>query len=279
MIQPEGFPPIPSDYEYDTEIHESLDQEHAIFMNLFKRRDGRKKRALLIVHGLGEHGGRYQHFAHYLQGLYDVILAVDLRGCGRSEGIRGHVGRFDEYVDDVMLAFDVLQKKIDPSTRIDLFGHSMGGLIVLRTLLFRPDLPIQNLIVSGPAIGSKVPVPFLKEVAGRVLAKVWGSFQMETGIDATLISHDPAVVQAYIKDRLVHSKATPSFYFSMKDAMKELIEKSIQPKDDTRILLLLAAEDEIVDIEPAKLFFENLKHEDKKIGFVLRGILSDAFFT
>jgi lysophospholipase len=265
MIVPRGFPTIPPEFEYETEVHESLDGEHAIFFNVFRKREGTIKRALLIIHGQGEHGGRYQHFPHYLADDYDLIIAPDLRGHGRSEGIRGHVDRFDEYVDDAFLAWNILQKKVPINCKMDWFGHSMGGLISLRAFLYRKDLHADHLIISSPLIGLKVAVPLVKVIAAKVLSKVWGSLQMNTGLDASKVCRDENVVDAYTKDRLNHSKATPNFFFSLKEAMENLISSDLRINEKTRVLFQLAGEDEIVDADAAEKFFENLKHEDKKL--------------
>ena len=265
MIIPSGFPDIPANFEYETEVHESLDGEHAIFFNIFVKKGVVPRRAMMIIHGQGEHGGRYQHFPHYLADDYDLIVAPDLRGHGRSEGVRGHVENFDEYVDDALLAWNWLQKKVPIDCKMDWFGHSMGGLISLRAFLYRQDLNADHLIISSPLIGLKVPVPAIKVVAAKVLSKFWGSLQMPTGLDAKKVSRDPNVVEAYVGDRLNHSVATPLFFFSMKAAMEDLISSDLRINEKTPILFQIAGEDEIVDAEATKTFFEAFKHEDKKL--------------
>ena len=276
MIIPHGFPQFPLSFEYETEVHESLDGEHSIFFNIFRKRGVVPKRALLIIHGQGEHGGRYQHFAHYLGDDYDLIVAPDLPGHGRSEGIRGHVERFDEYVDDALLAWTWLQKQVPVSCKLDWFGHSMGGLVSLRTFLYRNDLNADHLIISSPLIGLKVEVPVAKVLAAKLISKVWGSLQMDTGLDATKVSRDENVVEAYLKDRLNHSIATPKFFFSMKSAMEGLIASDLRIHEKTRVLFQLAGEDEIVDTSSAKDFFERFKHEDKKM-IVYPGLYHEIF--
>jgi alpha-beta hydrolase superfamily lysophospholipase len=265
MIIPQGFPSIPTDFEYETEVHESLDGEHTIFFNVFRKKGVTPKRALMIIHGQGEHGGRYQHVPHYLGEDYDLIVAPDLRGHGRSEGIRGHVDRFDEYVDDALLAWNWLQKQVPVNCKMDWLGHSMGGLVSLRAFLYRQDLNADHLIISSPLIGLKVPVPMVKVVAAKVVSKFFGALQMQTGLDATKVSRDPNVVDAYLKDRLNHSIATPKFFFSMKEAMEGLVSSDLRIHEKTRVLFQLAGEDEIVDTGAAKDFFERLHHEDKKV--------------
>ena len=281
MIQPVGFPKLPADFDYETEVHESLDRENAIFFNIFKKRGVTPKRGLLVIHGQGEHGARYQHFSHYLHDQYDLIIAPDLRGHGRSEGLRGHVGSFDEYVDDAMLAWDLLGKKMQEANggnafERDWFGHSMGGLVTLRSFLYRPEIDANRIICSAPALGLKVQVPVIKATAARILNHVWGSLQMATNLDAKTISHDPNVVDAYARDQLNQGKATPKFFISFLKAMDEVMHADFHFRSNARLLIQAAGEDLVVDTEFTKKFFEGLRLQDKKL-IVYPGLFHEIY--
>jgi alpha-beta hydrolase superfamily lysophospholipase len=264
MRIPEGYPKLPADFDYETEVLPSADGEHDLFLNVFRKRGVRPVRALLMVHGQGEHGARYQHFPHYLGDHYQLMIAVDLRGHGRSEGIRGHVEHFDEYCDDVLLAWDALAKKAGPGVQLDWFAHSMGGTITLRMLQLRPEPGISNLILSAPGVDLTVKVPLVKDLAAKVLAGIWGSLQMDTGLDPSDLSHDPAVVTAIKKDNLHHTKATSKFYLGFMEAMRDLRESDLRVPASTRVLLQLAGEDRIVSTPAAEVMFDHLKHGRKE---------------
>ncbi|MGW8370425.1 MAG: alpha/beta fold hydrolase, partial [Gammaproteobacteria bacterium] len=116
----------------------------------------------MIFHGLGEHGGRYAHVPHYVQGCVSRVVCHDHRGHGRSEGRRGHVNRFDDFADDAAQAVMRLDERLRHEcgrSEIHVLGHSMGGLITLRMLLAHPGLAIASATVSSPALGVGIPVP------------------------------------------------------------------------------------------------------------------------
>jgi lysophospholipase len=276
MIIPEGFPGVPSSFEYQTEVAQSTDGEHSIFFHWFRKRGVAPKRSLLVIHGQGEHGGRYQHFPHFLKEEYDLILAPDLRGHGRSEGVRGHVDSFDEYVDDALLAWNALRAKTDPGGKSDWFGHSMGGAVSLLAVQESQDLGIRNLILSSPCVGLTVEVPVVKEVAARVLSRIWGSLQMGTGLNSGLMSHDPAVVAAIKRDSLHHTKATPRFYIDFTRAMERIRETEIRIPSTTRVLFQLAGDDRVVSTPASEKVFEKLVHSDKK-KIVYAGLYHEIF--
>ncbi|MCM2323047.1 MAG: lysophospholipase [Oligoflexia bacterium] len=224
----------------------------------------RPPRVLVVSHGLGEHGGRYLHLPHFLAGAVDAVFCVDHRGHGRSEGLRGHVDRFDSYCDDLGLAIRrVAERYGSGGAEIHVLGHSLGGLIALRTLLNEPELPVRSLILSAPLLGIRVEVPFVKKMAAVTLSKLWGSLQLLNELEPGDLTHDPAVSEAYVADRLVHKKITPRLFSEMVATIDKTRKKDsglAQP-----LLLLIPAEDRITDAAAATAFFHGLKHEDKQL--------------
>jgi len=156
---------------------------------------------IVIIHGLGEHSGRYRHVG---QGLADRgfrALAIDLRGFGQSDGKRAFVEDFDEYLTDTGVAVEVA---LDGGLPVVLLGHSLGGLVALRYAQERegPDL----LVLSAPALDAAIPV--VKRAAAHMLRRILPGFSLPNAITADQLSRDPAVGEAYFADPLVHIKTT-----------------------------------------------------------------------
>lgn len=258
-LQPAGFPGLPEGWESRSEAFESSTPGLKLFAAIH-RRNGGGNRVLIVSHGLGEHGGRYLHFAHYLRDAVDEVYCLDHRGHGRSEGTRGHVERFDELSEDLAHAIKRVHDRVQAEGRepvLHLFGHSLGGLIALKAALDHPRLPLRTLTLSSPLLGVKMAVPLPKRLVGNLLSRVWGSVQIPSGIDASGLSHDPAVVEAYLADRLVHDKVTPRLFTEMTAAYQatRARDKGLR----VPLQMMLPEEDPVTDTDLAKRWFEALK--------------------
>ncbi len=169
--------------------------------------EGRPVGALVIAHGLAEHGGRYAALAADLNAAGWAVHAIDLPGHGHSPGRRADLGRLSRAVEDlagvVKLAGDHA-----PGLPVVLLGHSMGGLIALQCAL-RFGTGLTGLVLSAPALDPGEPVPRWRILLGRLLAKLAPGVGMLT-VPAEAISRDPAVVDAYERDPLVYRGSIPA---------------------------------------------------------------------
>ena len=164
------------------------------------------KAVLLIAHGMGEHGGRYQNYVDYFAPRGCALYAADMRGCGRSGGKRGHVDRFDDFVDDFRRLHETAHAA-QPDAPIVLLGHSYGSLIVLTYGLRYPN-DVSGVISSGTALRDALPYPnWLRAVIRRV-GRVLPNVSVPSGLKPEFISRDATVVTTYTADPLVHSVAT-----------------------------------------------------------------------
>jgi alpha-beta hydrolase superfamily lysophospholipase len=156
--------------------------------------------AVLIVHGYGEHSGRYGHVADAMRDAGMQVFAYDQRGYGRSEGPRAYVDTFDDYLDDLGLAIDHVRRRIGEQP-LYLFGHSMGGAVVLLYVLDRQVRGVHGLLLSSPAVEVDPNIaPLLRKVARWVgmLAPRLPTVPSPEG----RISRDPDVVAEAEEDPL-----------------------------------------------------------------------------
>ncbi len=170
---------------------------------------GSADRDVLIVHGLAEHAGRYEHVAAALVAAGWRVTLLELRGHGRSEGRRGHVMSWQDYADDVRAAATFVGRPFV------LLAHSMGGLVSLSTLLEPMSPAVRALALSNPLLGVKVQAPAIKIKAAKLLSRLLPWLPLSNELDTNAISRDPAVVRAYEADPLVYGKITPRWYTEM----------------------------------------------------------------
>lgn len=258
--------PDKSGWIFETSTFKTTDQSLNLFSWSARSEPLSSPRTLIIIHGMGEHSGRYQHVPKFVCDSVDSVFAYDQRGHGRSEGLRGHIENFDLFASD---AADVVRRIHGELTskfgksEIHVLGHSLGGLIALRMALLHTDLPVKSTIISAPFLGLKAHVPWIKKTVAGLLTHVWGSLQLPTAIDAAVISHDNAIVEQYKNDRLVHDKMTPKFFAELNEAQKKTLEAQggiLWP-----MLMLVPLADQLVDPEVTLSFYRALKHDRKTL--------------
>lgn len=159
---------------------------------------------LAIVHGFGEHGGRYAPFAEFFAPRGYAVHALDLRGHGRSPGKRGHIDAWRQFREDVA-AFLAHVRGEEPEGRLFLYGHSLGGAIVLEFGLHGPE-GLAGVIVSAPALDpSGVRDPGL-EALGRVLSRLWPSFSVRVRLERAHLSRRRETSETPAHDSLMHGR-------------------------------------------------------------------------
>ncbi len=168
--------------------------------------DQSQKGTVCLVHGLGEHSGRYAHWADLLNQAGYNFLAYDLRGHGKSGGQRGHASSFDDYVKDT----DILLKEAEdrfPGMPRFLYGHSLGALITTYYVLRRKP-QLNGVIVTALSNKTSLQGQKAKVMLSKVLGSIVPKMTIDTGLVPETISKDPELVKRYVNDPLVHHKAT-----------------------------------------------------------------------
>lgn len=224
---------------------------------------------LVIVHGAGEHSGRYTKTAERLVREGAIVYAFDLPGHGRSPGPRGHIGRFTHYLEAVR---QVMRLIVEPQCRQQpiLIGHSLGGLIATWYSIEYPAT-IRSLILSSPLWGLNVHVPLWKQAIGRVLSPLWPSLTLARPyIGGEVLSHDPQVAADYMSDPLVHFRASVRFYTELLHRVRALPKMLGQLR--VPLLVLQAGDDRVASPEVVKRLFPVVGSLQKRL------IVYDRFY-
>lgn len=170
---------------------------------------------VLLLHGIAEHSGRYEHIGATLAAEGFSVRAYDHHGHGRSGGKRGHVDSFDVFLEDVE---DNLAEMRADGLPLVLMGHSMGGLIAVTYAVSGRPLP-DVMLLSGPALGAVV--PRWQRIAAPILGRLTPTFFIGSEFDGALLSTDPDVGTAYDNDPLRVPGATAALGYSLFSTMKE----------------------------------------------------------
>lgn len=177
-----------------------------------------------LVHGLGEHSSRYAHVAEAFAKDGIILFTADLRGHGRSGGARGHISSIEDFMQDIDLLIEQARSRY-PSLPLFLYGHSLGGILVLHYGLKRkPNL--KGIIATGPGLHTALEKQPAKVFMARVLGALLPTTAIPSGLDANAISRDSAVVTAYKNDPLVHDRVTLGFGKQMFGVIHWILENA-----------------------------------------------------
>lgn len=154
----------------------------------------------ILVHGYGEHSGRYSHVAEMLVAAGYGVYTLDHRGHGKSEGLRAYYDSIDEPVRDLEQYFQDIQQQ-QPNQKIFMIGHSMGSLIALKFTL-RNQAKLAGLVLSGTAVNSTDTVPGFQRSLLNVLRSFAPKFPLVPSLSADALSTDPQTVRDYDADPL-----------------------------------------------------------------------------
>jgi alpha-beta hydrolase superfamily lysophospholipase len=212
------------------------------------------RRVIVLVHGFAEHSGRYDATASWFTTHRTAVHAYDHRGHGHSDGDRGHVETFDQFLDD-LTCFVGLIRDEHPGLPIVVIGHSMGGLILLTWLLER-NPAIEAAITSGPAlaVGGRRP-PWQLRVAS-LLRRVAPRLNVPSNLPLDGLSTDPEVIRRYEADPLVFKKLSVSLAAELFDASERSGGKGARIA--VPLLMLHGADDPICDPDGSRSFHEDV---------------------
>jgi acylglycerol lipase len=198
---------------------------------------------LAVVHGHGEHSGRYERFANGMARHGMATYAVDMRGHGESEGQRGHVDSWEQWVDDA--AAFVAQVEGDAAGEVIPLGHSFGGVVVLSAVRAGKLPNAKSFVLSSPALRLKTPLPAWQVRLAGAAAKYAPRMAVSNEVDPATISRIPEMVEAYRTDPLVHSRISLRTLDEWMRAAKEDLEHANEI--DIPFLILAGTADRLID--------------------------------
>jgi acylglycerol lipase len=206
-----------------------------------------------VVHGHGEHSGRYERFARGMASRQMATYAVDLRGHGESAGQRGHVDSWSQWVDDA--AAFVKRVEDETSGEVVPLGHSFGGVVMLSTARAGRLGNARRFIVSNPALRLTREVPAWLSSVSKALATVAPRLTLSNNVDAASVSRIPEVVDAYRTDPLVHNKITTRLYAEWRRAAKDNLDHAADIK--LPFLILAGTADPLIGPESSRELHKN----------------------
>lgn len=218
-----------------------------------------KARAVVgLIHGLGEHCRRYDHWGRLFQNEGIAMVAYDRQGYGRSEGRKGHSNNWDYYLDTIgRLAIECETRY--PDRPVYLYGHSLGGGLLLQYLLKRhPN--INGAIISAPYIRLAFPAPAAKVMMGKMMRKVWPSLTLPTGLNLNHLSRSPEIGPAYAADPYTHSYLSAKTGIDMLETADWL--DNYNNKIDLPLLIMHGTDDQITSPQGSRDFFDRISGDD-----------------
>lgn len=204
---------------------------------------------VVLVHGLGEHAGRYDHVARRLNSWGFAVRGYDQYGHGESDGVRGGLPSTPRLLDDLADVIESTRLRMDKGAPLVVLGHSMGGLVAACLVALR-ELPIQGLVLSSPALDPGLSK--FQKMLVATLPRVAPNVAVGNGLDPDFISHDPAVVAAYKSDPRVHDRISGRLASFVAGSGPLVLERA--PHWTVPTLLMWAGQDKLVNPRGARAF-------------------------
>jgi alpha-beta hydrolase superfamily lysophospholipase len=214
------------------------------------------KGTILVVPGLGEHTGRYIHVGDFFQKAGFNVIGVDVRGHGRSGGTPVHVGRYDQFLEDVRAGIHSVN--VFP---LFILGHSFGGQLTL-ALAARDEPNIAGYVVSAPWLAlTKQPAAWLVGIAS-FLNTVYPQCRFPNGIGRSQNSSDEAHLDSLVDLDLNHAFITARAFFEITAEARRLLSN---PRSNAPVLIAQGRPDPVTSVEASIEFYHRLVAPAKEL--------------
>ena len=223
----------------------------------------RPKAVINLVHGYSEYSERYDYWAMKFAEKGFVVHAIDYRGHGKSDGRRGHVNKFDDFLNDI----DVLvkeSKKLYPDLPQFIYGQSLGGNSVTNYILKR-DNDFKGAILSSPWYKLSFDPTAIMLFFARIMKRVYPKFTQNTNLDVKALTHDKKLVDAYIADPLIHGKMSARMFSEIYTAGRWVLDKA--DKINFPVLIQHGNDDNITSYKASKEFADKAKELKKDVTY------------
>ncbi len=263
------FMTYPADYEKQEGVFQAHDGLKLYYRH-FRHRDEMGR--LLILHGHGEHSGRYEKFAAELAPLKLSIAMMDLRGHGRSEGRRVFVNSFEDYLRDVDSFAAFLEAQNKRFAPFILLGHSKGGLLAVLWAMRFPE-KLKGLVLSSPCLGLKFPAFLIG--FNRALRHLAPWFVYRNPVYPPYLTHNLEELARYKRDTLIQRKISPALLDAMIRAMKDIKDVS-HVRFPFPVMILASGLEKVVDLDQTRAFYEKLETPSKELK-IFEGYYHEIF--
>ncbi len=193
----------------------------------------RPRATIIITHGQGEHSESYHRVFSHFENKGFEFWAWDLRGHGRSKGIRGYAKSFQDYIQDYGLFLDLILKKVNQKNPIFLLSHSMGGLIQLSGLMKRDQSEFKAQVFSAPLLGVAVDVPAFKKHGAEILERFLPQVTLGNEVNNEMLTREPEIMREFDQDPLRHNKISSGVYLGFLREIESVITKASEVKIPT----------------------------------------------
>lgn len=212
------------------------------------------KAVICLIHGLGEHSGRYVQVADKLTKAGYTFFSFDLRGHGRSGGQPGHTPSYEALLTDIHSLLAEAEKYF-PSLPRFLYGFSLAGNLVLNYGLRRKPA-LQGIIATGPWLRLAFEPPVFRMILAKVTNQLWPSFSQARGLDTKDIFRDPEMIRDYESDPLVHERISARMFMSISQAAQWALDHASE--FSLPLLIMHGGEDRIISAEASREFVEKV---------------------
>ncbi len=241
-----------------TEFYETLRANDGTELRLlFAEPAGEARGVLCLVHGLGDYSGFFSYMIEYFTAASFCVAAIDLHGHGASGGARGHIETFDTFYDDIDLLIARAKLRF-PGLPVFLYGHSLGGSLVLNDALRRkPD--VAAVIAAAPWL-ELAEKPLIRRLRAYALDLLAPGRIFRSGIGADKLTHDPEVIERYNNDRLAFGRVSAHLFASAIRAGRWAVrhaDRFLLP-----LLLMHGSADRLTDIHTTERFYRRVERGD-----------------